>query len=163
MDCYGEDIVNDYNIMVLDDVLVGETHVEHNKVKNFFAPSLIKKLSEDKKLSLPSYKKMYSGFRIRTDFKKDNLNSASINCTPDIRVLNMYPEKSNDSFWNDYAKKYECENKTSTVSLSRTSTASNRQRAASRRTASGFKRYIKQTDSCLTERYQALLSDDILE
>lgn len=163
MDCYGEDIVNDYNIMVLDDVLVGETHVEHNKVKNFFAPSLIKKLSEDKKLSLPSYKKMYSGFRIRTDFKKDNLNSASINCTPDIRVLNMYPEKSNDSFWNDYAKKYECENKTSTASLSRTSTASNRQRAASRRTASGFKRYIKQTDSCLTERYQALLSDDILE
>lgn len=163
MDCYGEDIVNDYNIMVLDDVLVGETHVEYNKVKNFFAPSLIKKLSEDKKLSLPSYKKMYSGFRIRTDFKKDNLNSASINCTPDIRVLNMYPEKSNDSFWNDYAKKYECENKTSTASLSRTSTASNRQRAASRRTASGFKRYIKQTDSCLTERYQALLSDDILE
>lgn len=160
MECYGEDEINGGNFLKLEEVYIGETPVDLSPVENFFAPTLIKKLSKDEKLSRPSYEKMQSGFRVGTNFNMENLTPEDIKCLLDIRVLND-AEKCTESFWNDYARKYECENSGPVASQPQASSAPNRRRAASRRTASGFKRFIKQTNSSLADRYQSLLSDDI--
>jgi hypothetical protein len=72
MGCYGEDDVNDFKMISIDDVYIGNKsqNVNNGGDKGFkdeqssFAPTLIKRLSEKEKLKAKSYELMNGGFKL---------------------------------------------------------------------------------------------------
>lgn len=152
MECYGEDIVNDYNCLTIKDILIGDTSIKNYKLEEeYFAPSLIKKLSEKEKLSSKSYEKMLSGFQIQTDLGTTNVKSIEQYCNYDEQV---YTNGCSEKEWNAYVNKCKGNGDKMENNVSGGQTGSkrlNQSKLSSRRSRTGFERSVKQMDQALTK------------
>lgn len=152
MECYGEDIVNDYNCLTIKDILIGDTSIKNYKLEEeYFAPSLIKKLSENEKLSSKSYEKMLSGFQIQTDLETTNVKSVEQYCNYEEIV---YTSECYEKTWNECVNKCKGNQDVTEKGMSRNQVGSKRpkqSRVSSRRSRTGFERSVKQMDQALTK------------
>ena len=152
MECYGEDVVNDYNCLTIKDILIGDTSIKNYKLEEeYFAPSLIKKLSEKEKLSSKSYEKMLSGFQIQTDLGATNVKPIEQYCNYDEQV---YTNGCSEKEWNAYVNKCKGNGDKMENNVSGGQTGSKRlsqSKLSSRRSRTGFERSVKQMDQALTK------------
>ncbi|WP_407451523.1 DUF6603 domain-containing protein [Fibrobacter sp.] len=158
MDCYGEDNVNDCNFLAVKEILVGGETVEYDSETNSFAPSLVNRLSEKEKLSKPSYEDMYSGFLIKTNSGEKASSSVNICFEEEPKVCEDKFGKSNKEFWKSYCSSDSNKSSSASTSQNTQKSSATTMRAALRRTAAGFDRYIKQTDQMLANDYKSLVS-----
>lgn len=158
MDCYGEDNVNDCNFLAVKEIMIGGEAVEYDSEMNSFAPSLVNRLSEKEKLSRQSYEDMYSGFLIKTNSGEKASGSVNICFEEEPKVCEDKFEKCNKDFWKKYCSSDSGESSSAVSSKSSSKSSANTMRSALRRTASGFNRYIKQTDQMLADNYKSLVS-----
>lgn len=161
MECYGEGTVNDCNFLAIKEITIGGRTVEYDAEMNSFAPSLVKRLSEKEKLSYPSYEDMHSGFRIKATVGKDISGFDDISFEENYEICEDNFGKCNKDFWETYCSSDSNKSSSASTLQSTQKSSANTMRAALRRTAAGFDRYVKQTDQALADTYKSQLSDKI--
>ena len=176
MEKYGEKEIEDYKKIELSSVAIGNEIPMANRAdgasndyvinSDSFAPSLIKKLSDDDKLAASSYEDMDSGFKLGADFGVKNSENIQ-NVTYDVEELwGDQPNSFNTNEWQQlYASlsegNSEKKNKATKSLKKKTNFAYSREinlndklvtrMPSARRDVSGFKRYISNLDKCIVD------------
>ena len=159
IECYGEDDVNDYEKISIASISIGSGSILKDNIedeKSSFAPSLINNLDEDQKLSQPSFVSKTGGFKLTAGFDENKGSpcdkkigyEAEYSISKDTEDYNASLKR-----WNAISKTLQNESTgtTKTVMTSKRMSSSNSKfakvtRGSSRRTASGFNRFVNQLD-----------------
>lgn len=152
--CYGEDDVNDYGKIRVASLKIGSNYSIQKNIESeysSFAPSLIEKLDEQQKLTQPSFKLMNSGFKLSAGFDEKDGSKQPINPSymGDDNLKTLDIER-----WRSLASNQGTTTATpkpNAESNSEEEHSSNRRytkitRGSSRRSASGFNRFVSQLD-----------------
>ncbi|MCQ2134122.1 MAG: hypothetical protein MJY88_04060 [Bacteroidales bacterium] len=162
---YGEDLPGDVMRIELDTVGFEGDRVKaaHSDLTSSFAPSLTKKMTDAEKLHAPSYKDVNAGFNVKVDpdavQMPDSVSYAS--------VLESDVQDIDPDIWAAWEKKAAGVKKKVTAASTTTEEASamamtkKSVRPSSRRTATGFNRYIKELDSNYTVETRIKIADII--
>lgn len=168
MSIYGEKIIEDINKIEIESISIGESTKDNDSDSEYkfetasFAPSLIEELSEDKKLSSPSYVDMESGFKFGSNFGVKNSNSKIVSQTREDKYETNITDVNIEEWNNLYdslpgAKSTTSKTETSDIkagSYSSEIKLNNKfvtRRASARRESSGFDQYVKNLDQCIIE------------
>ncbi len=162
---YGEDLPGDVMRIELDTVGFEGDRVKaaHSDLTSSFAPSLTKKMTDAEKLHAPSYKDVNAGFNVKVDpdtvQMPDSVSYAS--------VLESDVQDIDSDIWAAWEKKATGVKKNATIASTTTeevsamATTKRSVRPSSRRTATGFNRYIKELDSNYTVETRIKIADII--
>ena len=158
--CYGEDDVNDYGKIRIASIKIGSNYsIKQDNIESeyaSFAPSLIENLDDQQKLTQPSFKLMDSGFKLSAGFdEKDGSKHETVPAyEEEYTITDEKVERLSVKTWRSLAS-----NQESTIAIPKTNAESNSEenhssnrryskitRGSSRRSASGFNRFVNQLD-----------------
>ena len=158
--CYGEDDVNDYGKIRIASIKIGSNYsIKQDNIESeyaSFAPSLIENFDDQQKLTQPSFKLMDSGFKLSAGFdEKDGSKHEKIPAyEEEYTITDEKVERLSVKTWRSLAS-----NQESTIAIPKTNAESNSEenhssnrryskitRGSSRRSASGFNRFVNQLD-----------------
>ena len=126
MDFYNNCKIEDYKDLEIKELAFGDDKIKWTPEKSSFAPSLIRNMTDDEKLTSPSYQEMNGGFRLDMEEK----NCGKIEATPAYSNEILIGKNNVE----------QTDSQSPRLIIRDTSIASQR------RSLTGFRRYIKQFD-----------------